>query len=96
MEFGAIPAHEPDPSNNSVPKGQAKVEKDLHDLSGLTVPSRSSEARQIAQLLRRPTEKALNQARGIFYETESRPVLSFKGSSKLFATDSLLLSPGPI
>lgn len=80
MEFGAIPPHDPDPSKINEPKGQSKVEKDLHDLSGLTVPRGSSEARRIAQLLRRPTEKALNEARGILYDTQSRPVLTFTGA----------------
>ena len=79
VEFGAIPPHEPDPSNKSVPKGQGEAEKDLQDLAGLIVPQRSSEALRIAQLVRRPTEKTLNEARGIFYHTESRPVLTFIG-----------------
>jgi hypothetical protein len=80
VEFGAVPPHEPDPSKNSLPQGQSKVEKDLHDLSGLTVPQGSSEARRIAKLLGRPTEKSLNEARAIFYDTESRPLLTFIGA----------------
>ena len=80
MEFGPVPPHEPDPSHNNLPEGKSKVEKDLHDLSGLTVPQGSSEARRIAQLLRRPTERSLNEAREIFYDTESRPVLTFVGA----------------
>ena len=79
MEFGAIPPHDSDPSNKKVPQGTNKIEKDLHDLDALTPPYGSREARRVLHLLENPSEANLGEARGILYDTESRPVLTFIG-----------------
>jgi hypothetical protein len=79
VDLGALPPNEADPSKKPETPSEVKVTKDIDQLSGLTAPYGSPEARRVEYLLQKPSRGALAEAREILLSTESRSVQTFIG-----------------
>jgi hypothetical protein len=62
-----------------VPHGPNSITPGPHDLKGLDFPYRTPLVRKVLEYLQSPSETTLQEARGILFDTTSRPLLTFIG-----------------